>query len=107
MQHLAGTCGSNSDKNNKTAVRIDVKWGGACTNDTFTLQPGYSKRISAGLCDVTSVHVDYPWGEDLIVTKATGNPVNGVRIITINKGLKNEKYKVVRNEDLPKYGIMQ
>jgi hypothetical protein len=86
----------------ESRVRVDTRFASAfCSDDTFFLNPGESKSIGAGICDLMRVHVNYPNGVDMTFNNNTGNPVGGLGIITINRGQKNnrgeslEKYKVV------------
>ncbi len=92
-----------SSRFNKDTVRVDAKWYGIFCSDNYAMfiQPNGNAKISAGICDLKSVHVNYPHGVDMTFNNNTGNPVGGLGIITINRGQKNnrgeslEKYKVV------------
>lgn len=79
---------------NKTTVRVDARFASAfCSDDTFYLKPGEIKVIDAGICNLESAHVDFPHGESWY--RQASNPVGGLGIITINRGTKNEHYRVV------------
>lgn len=82
----------NSIFNN--TVRVDAKFLG-CRNDYAQfIKPGDNLKIDAGLCLLKSVHVDHPHGLPMFFN-GKSNPIDGLGIMTIDRGTANERYKVV------------
>lgn len=56
----------NSRFNN--TVRIDAKFASALCRDDYAIfiKPGDGIKMEVGLCDLKSVHVNYPWGRGYV-----------------------------------------